>query len=140
MQKRKIFGKNTFVVEILKGFNGILFGDSRDNVRKKIGGKYTEYKRNEFSINSIDDYDLFTISYDADNKFECIEFVSGKVYLNNIQIFPGSLKKASEVIRNLKYDGYGYSSEEESVGITTSEDDNNMIETILFACEGYYRE
>lgn len=140
MQKRKNFGKKEYTISLCRDFNGIMFGDSRELVRRKINMKYKEYKKNEYSVNSLDDYDAFQVYYDKNDNLECVEIVSGKVYIDDNLVFPGTIKNAERLIQNLKFDGYGYCSIEDSVGITPAMEDENMIEGILFGCKGYYKE
>ena len=51
---------------------------------------------------------------------------------------PGTISKAKKVIPDLEYDGYGYTSTSQSVGITVNPDNENQIDGILFGCLSYY--
>lgn len=117
--------------------NDIPFGADRKDVRKAFG-EYKEFKKNKFSKNTADDFVRFHVFYTDDNKFDAIEIFD---VINDIEVYIHD-KKLNEDINSVKEifpdiirDKSGYISINYCVGIT---EENNKIESILFASKGYY--
>ena len=77
-----------YAVELAKSVNGVAFGADRECIRKCLGGKYKEFKKNLFSKNTSDAFSDCVVYYTPDNKVDAIEFaqgaevsISGKVIL-----------------------------------------------------------
>lgn len=120
--------------------NGIAFGETRDQVRVRIGKPYKEFKKTPFAENTTDAYEDYHIYYDKNNLLEAIEFFGDvKVYIGRSVVFPGRITKAQKLFGDLSDEGYGYISLAYSVGITLNSDDETKIEGILFGCEEYYK-
>lgn len=120
----------------LLGINGVLFGMTREEVRRVLGPSFVEFKKNKFSHNTADDYGVAHIYYDAENKCDAVEvFADVAVSIAGKQVFPTTIKDAKAIIPDLEYDGYGYISAKKAVGISVSE---GKMESILFGIEGYY--
>ena len=119
--------------------NGIAFGESRDVVREIIGHAFQEFKKTPIAKNTTDAYADYHVYYDDQNRFEAIEFFGDvKVYVGRCVVFPGKIGKAQKIFADLVDDGYGYTSQDASVGITLA-DDNVTIDGILFGCKDYYK-
>lgn len=54
------------------GVGDVKFGENRSQVRAALG-QPKEYKKNEFSKNTLDDFDYFQIFYTEGNQVEAIE-------------------------------------------------------------------
>lgn len=119
--------------------NGIPFLASREEVRDSLGMAYHEIKKSPMAQNTMDVYDGFHVFYDINNQFCAIEFFGDlKLSVGGKTVFPGTISKAKKVIPDLEYDGYGYTSTSQSVGITVNPDNENQIDGILFGCLSYY--
>ena len=127
---------NVWNVTPLEGFNDIKFGFARADVRRKIEGKYKEYKKNKFSKNTLDDYSDFHLYYDENNTLEAVEVFSNiEILVNKKVIFPGTIDNALDAISELKEIDGGFISISNSVGIEAQE---GNIESVLFARKNYY--
>jgi hypothetical protein len=125
-----------WIVEPTKSVNGILFGDSREIARKKMGMEFTEFKKSKFSKNTTDDFGLCHIFYDKDNKVEAVEVFSDvEVLIGNTTVFPGGLNQLKKLFDDLHQDGDSYISISNSVGVCLESD---VIDCILFGCKDYY--
>lgn len=132
---------NRIVVEPCISVNQVLFGTPRENVRKAFGDNYKEFKKTNASVNTTDAYDLFHIYYDNNNLFEAIEiFGDVDTYVANKKIYPGAIKKVIRICDDMEYDGYGYTSVNNSIGISISGDSKQSIDSILFGKKGYYNQ
>lgn len=128
-----------FVVRPLSDIEGIKFGTSRDDVRKKIGEKYKEIQKNTFSKNTMDVYPDFHIYYSEENVLEAIEFFGErKVIIDEHIIFPGNVEEARDLLPSLKWDGYAWTDKKKSISITPSEQDPDIIGAVLVGCKGYF--
>ena len=128
-----------FIVVLNKKVNDYEFGEKRDIVRKKIGEEFKEYKKTIYDVNTTDAYKGYHVFYDDNNKFEAIEIYDGEIYCEGMKIFPGTVENAKKVIDDLIEDDFGIISEKYSVGITTSEDNEDDIDVILFGRKDYYK-
>ena len=63
------------------GAGQIKLDSPREEVRKILGGAFSEYKKAEFSKNTMDDYSFFHVAYDEDNKVEAIDFFKETEFL-----------------------------------------------------------
>ncbi len=118
---------------------GVKFDTERDMVRKAFGKDYQEIKKTPFSKNTMDAYRDFHVYYSPDNKFEAIEiFGNVKVFVDEKEVFPGEVGKLIKIVPDIKEDSDGLISQELSIGVTLSPDDERRIEAILFGCKGYY--
>ncbi len=124
-------------VDLTKSVNGIDFGLSRKEVRKRLNREYKEFKKGLFSKSITDDYIDFHVFYDKSDRFIAIEVFSNvSVLVNDRHIFPGGIDQAIAILPDLKKDGEGYISYKNSVGIYAPEE---TIESILFGKENYYQ-
>ena len=120
----------------LLGINGVLFGMTREEVRRALGTSFVEFKKNKYSQNTTDDYGVAHIYYDAEDKCEAVEvFADVVVSIAGKKVFPATIKDAKAIIPDLEFDGYSYISVKKAVGIVVSE---GKMESILFGAEGYY--
>ena len=73
---------------------------------------------------------------------QCARKVFGdyKIALDRKKLFPVTITKAKRLLPDLEYDGYGYTSVAQSVGITVNPDNEDRIDGILFGCANYYSE
>ncbi len=126
-------------VKPLMEVDGIKFDTDRDLVRKKIGKNYQEIKKTPFSKNTMDAYKNFHVYYSPDNKFEAIEiFGNEKVVVDGKEIFPGEVGRLKEVFPSIEEDSEGWIDQKLSIGVTVSQNDETLIEAILFGCKDYY--
>lgn len=119
--------------------NDVPFLCDRSEVRKVFGKKYSVIKKTPFSKNTTDVYDSFHIYYNADDKFEAIEiFGNVRVLVNDVVVFPGSKENIKKIFPEMVEDEYGLTDVKFSVGVTLNQDDEEIIDGILFGCKGYY--
>lgn len=107
--------KNVFLP--FEGIEGISFGMSRDEIRAAINEEYTVFRRNQFSVNSLDYYSdrgLF-ILYDENNRCNAIEFANtANLFFEGKDLFAFNYSE----LRN-HFDGLSLQKEEEEeIGIT----------------------
>lgn len=89
----------------------------------------------------MDVYDGFHVFYDEQNRLNAVEvFGDYKIALDRKILFPVTITKAKRLLPDLEYDGYGYTSVAQSVGITVNPDNEDRIDGILFGCANYYSE
>lgn len=121
--------------------NDTPFLSSREEVRSRIDLPFMEVKKSPLSVNTMDVYDGFHVFYDEQNRFNAVEvFGDYKLVIKGKTIFPGTITKAKKLFPDIEYDGYGYTSISQSVGITVDPDDEDRIDGILFGCADYYAE
>lgn len=114
--------------------NEITFGTERNKVRNMLGS-CSEFKKSPFSKNTADDFGSFHVFYDAENRFQAIEFFCSEVYVNNRKIFPATIEQVKLIIPDLAVEDSVFFSVSQSIGIYAPE---NKIESILFGKAGYY--
>lgn len=127
-------------IEPCKQINSIPFGANRETVRKMLNMEYQEFRKSVYATNTTDAYDSFHVFYDDDDNFEAIEIFEGTVIIRNERVFPGKLDGILRLFPEMVYDGFGYISTENSIGITTSAEDSDSIEAILFGRSNYYSD
>jgi hypothetical protein len=107
--------KNVFFP--FKGIQDISFGMPRDEVRAAISEEYTTFRRNQFSVNSLDYYRDrgFFILYDENDYCNAIEFTdTSNLYFEEKNLFGLSYSQLRVYYDNLSLQ----KEEEEEVGIT----------------------
>lgn len=121
-----------------KSVNGIKFGTERKVVREKLGMDYTEFKKNKFSVNTLDNYGSFHMFYDEQDRLEAIElFGEEVVFIKDTKVFPCSVADIGLMADDFIEDAGNYISENKSIGLTV---DNGMVEAVLFGYFNYYTE
>ncbi len=126
----------TFNVELLSGFNGIKFGMDRSQVRSILGNPIKEFKKSKFSKTFTDDYTDFHIFYDAEDKFEAVEFFENtEITVNDTIIFPISVSALANTPYIFSTEGDGLISKVYSIGIYIPD---GKPESILFGKKDYY--
>ena len=128
---------NRIVAVPLVAVGGVRFGMKRDEVRQILGNA-REFRKNQFSRNTTDDFGFCHVFYNADNECEAIEvFPEVEILVNGQIIMPSSLESIMGIAQDLHEDDGCLISESLSIGITIS---SGNIESILFGCQGYYTE
>jgi len=127
-----------YIIEPYKGFNGIYFGDHRDDVRKKVGA-YKEFRKGKFSKNTTDDFGNFHAFYDEENKLEAVEFFQGDVFFNGERLFPNTKQQLVLTLKHFCEDTFSSDSSvgSKSLGVesyTVAED----AEALLIGRCGYF--
>ena len=123
----------------LKKINDIEFGRNRDDIRKKLDLEYEEFKKNEFSKNTTDDYGDLYLYYDENNKFEAAEFFDGEyeLIMNDIILLPNNINELKEKITSLiSEEKNHYIDVKNSIGIEV--DDEGNVSSVLVAKKDYY--
>ena len=121
--------------------NDVPFLSSREEVRVRIDLPFQEVKKTPLSANTMDVYDGFHVFYDEQNRFNAVEvFGDYKIAIRGKTVFPGTITKAKKLLPDLEYDGYGYTSVSQSIGITVNPDNEDRIDGILFGCSNYYQD
>ena len=121
----------------------ILFSDSREQVRNKIGGRIMD---GEYVFEDIVElYDYFPDSdikvlYDRHGHLGAVEFYQGKVFIKDNDIFHSSFKALKELFEKidpkLEID-MGFKSYEYGVGICGDEEDDTITSVIVFKKDYY---
>lgn len=121
----------------LKGANGVLFGNTRDEVRNILGLDYTEFKKSTLSKNTTDDFGVCHVFYDEQNMCKAVEvFEDIKVEIDRTVIFPVELDILKAVVPDLEeVDEGSYVSKNFSIGVYAP---SGKMESILFAGNGYF--
>jgi len=126
-------------VKPLQEVNGVKFGCNRKAARKAFGSKFKEVKKTVFSKSTMDAYDDYHVYYTPDGEFEAIEiFGDVTVMVNGKTVFPGNVRELKDIFSETQRDSDGWIDQNNSVGVTLSQDNGDVIEAILFGCENYY--
>lgn len=111
-----------------KEVNGVKFGSSKDDVRRKFGTPKSK-KTN------ADDYGEYTVHYDKDGNMEAVECSTDcDVIVDNSKVFP--LSSLEIMSSKLKLDK-NHINKQNSVGITLH---SGKAKTITFGKKGYYTD
>lgn len=142
--KKKQNEKNDEIIIVpLISVNGIEFGTSRDELWKKIGKPKKSFKKTSTSNTETDIYENYHIYYDNNYKFNAIEIFGKVAIYYNSEKLPQSYSQILEFLKNkyddIEEDGNGFISREGSIGVYIENDDDN-IDTILFAKKNYYND
>lgn len=125
-----------FTVTPLVGFGSVKFGMTREEVRDILGTPSREFKKTKFSKNTTDDFGMYHIFYDTSSKFEAVEFFeSAEIFDNHGNRFPNMAEALSTLPYIFVSEAEGHVCAEHSIGVYAP---GGRIESILFACEGYY--
>lgn len=125
-----------YSVSLLEGFNNAKFGMKRSEVRAILGEPVREFKKSKFSKTTTDDYSMFHIFYDKEDKFEAVEFFDEvEVKINDSVIFPVAVEKLKATEYGFVVDGDGIISTQYSIGVYAP---NGVAESILFGVKDYY--
>lgn len=125
-----------WILNPCKNINGILFGTNREEVRKKLGAEFTEFKKNKYSKNTTDNYGNFHVFYNVNNQMEAIEFFEdADIFVGDNQIFPAKAKDVKAIFEDTVIDGDELTSVKYSIGGTI---EDGMIVSVLVGCKDYY--
>lgn len=129
-----------YEIKPYKSVGNINFGEERDSVRNKFG-EFKEFKKNKFSKNTTDDFSVFHVFYDTENKVNAVEFfnpICKEILFNDINLF----SKSYEELKNKFSDN---SCEEDDCGIifksygfSLYSPDKKTIESVLVFKKGYF--
>lgn len=120
----------------LSEVNGVKFGMERAEVRKILGGKYTEFKKSKFSKTTTDDFGVCHVFYDLNDRCEAVEiFDECEISIEGKIVFPLDIEAVKDIISDLEEDAGSYISKSQSIGIYAPE---GKAESILFGVPGYY--
>jgi transcriptional accessory protein Tex/SPT6 len=128
-----------WTIEPTKKIGKIIFGMEKKEIRD-IFSEYKEFKKTKYSKNTTDDFGLFHVYYNKENKCEAVEiFEDVEIFIDNNKIFPGTILNAINILKkrdtNIEIETDSCISVELSIGIYAP---NGQIESILFGKEGYY--
>jgi hypothetical protein len=116
----------------------IEFGMDRATVRKLFNNHFLEFRKTPYSKNMTDDFGEFHVYYDDSDRCEAVEIFGGvEVEMGGQIVYPNSISVLEGLIKDLEDDGYGLISISNSIGITVS-DESDQIEGILFGNKDYY--
>lgn len=121
------------------------FGMVRDSIRE-IFGDYSEFRKNELSKNTTDDFGFIHAYYDNDNMLEAIEcFGEAKITLHNEDIMK---MNANQLETFLDKESIDYFKDEigiqsDSIGLSAYIPEylnkkEAKVESLLFFRKGYY--
>ncbi|PQJ10488.1 hypothetical protein CJD36_010960 [Flavipsychrobacter stenotrophus] len=121
----------------------ILFSDSREQIRNKIGGRIMD---GEYVFEDIVElYDYFPDSdikvlYDRNGHLGAVEFYQGKVLFKDNDIFHSSFKALKELFEKIDpklETDMGFKSYEHGIGICGDEEDDTITSVIIFEKDYY---
>ncbi len=117
--------------------NNLRFGVDRDTVLKELGKPKRSFRKGMSSPNTTDEYQSCHVYYSEDDKLEAIEFfgVEITIYVDQQQLFPGTLTDAKSIFPDLEEDYGSYISKVNSVGIGAEDE---RIESVLVGRKNYY--
>ena len=129
-----------FDITVGKSVGKIEFGASRGRVRDIMGLPFAEFRKNEFSVNTTDDYGFCHVYYDKDNACAAVEFFKKTVLeLNGTDLYSMNYGDLSKYILSLDDksvpDDDGITSAKLSISIYAP---NEKTESILVARNGYF--
>ena len=125
----------------LKSIGEVVFGESRENVRHKLGA-FQEFKKTNRAKNTTDDFGFCHAYYDVEDKCEAIEFVRNEtsVMWEDRDIYAYDYKTLEQFVAShddaLDIDSSGFISKKLQLAVYSP--DKETIQAILFAREGYY--
>ena len=131
-------------IKPLKSVGNIKFGMTREEVRKTLDLECLEFKKNQFSRNTTDNFGICQVFYSPDDRCEAVEVSANNdvsVKLNGHEVFLETIDALRNVIKGLKEeDGYepgegNYVSSEQSVGICVT---SWKVISILAGRKDYY--
>lgn len=124
-----------------KSIGDIIFGMSRDEVRKVFANNPTEFQKTDSCENTADDFGYCHVFYDKDNRCDAVEIFDSEsinVTFNDIIIFPGTCDNLKAVFKDITEKEAGYLiSVSSSIGAYAPD---NEIESILFGKSEYYKK
>jgi hypothetical protein len=126
------------IIKPYEKFGDILFDESRENIRKKLGA-FKEFKKNIFSENTADDYGDIIVCYDKFNKMEAVEVFSGDVFIEDVKIFPNTRNKLIESLKKLDntFSATDDAIESSVLGICAYAPEDE-VESLIVYRHGYY--
>ena len=124
-----------------KSIGDIIFGMSRDEVRKVLFNDFIEFQKTDSCENTADDFGYCHVFYDKDNRCGAVEIFDSEsinVTFNDVIIFPGTCDNLKAVFKDITEKEAGYLiSVNSSIGAYAP---NNEIESILFGKSEYYKK
>ena len=122
-----------FEVKPCKNVGSIVFGMSRNDVRKLFNNKFTEFSKTKSSSATVDDFSGVHVYYNTKNKVEYVEIFNGTVTYNGVTIFPG---KENNLIKTLSC---SFTNNINKTYNISYEADNGELKSIGFGGPGYYK-
>jgi hypothetical protein len=116
------------------------FNMSRESARNLLG-RFKEFRKNKFSRNTTDDFDVFHVYYDQDNKVEAAEFFGGvELVFNERNLLEMDY---NELIQFVKSNSFACREGDSGIivndiGISAYAPEKTRIESILVYRRGYY--
>jgi hypothetical protein len=127
---------DNWIAQPLNGVHNIKFGMDRKDVRKLFCNEAHEFKKSKFSKNTTDDFGIFHVYYDKNDKCEAVEiFNDVNVSIDGRIVFPIEVISAKEVVGDFEEVDGSYISKKSSIGIYAP---SGKMESILFGIKGYY--
>lgn len=127
---------DNIVVIPLCQVGSVPFQSNREIVREAFG-EFREFRKNQFSKNTADDFGFCHVYYDENDNCDAFEFFSGcKIEVDGKIVFPGRIDAIKSVLGDYVIMGDSYISIEKSIGITVI---NREIECVLFGKKDYYK-
>lgn len=127
-----------------EGIGDLKLNTDRSDVRNFFGNKYSEFKKAKTSENTTDDFGFCHAYYDNEDKLEAVEFFNDEnidIIYNDESLFKISYSRLKEILNNskLEIEKCGFIDYHNGIsGYTSSNDENESVETILIFRNGYY--
>ena len=136
------FRKIKLTIKPMEGVNEIKFGMTRDEIHSLWGETEGFYKGDQDIL--TDDYRFCHIYYDSNDLFEAIDIAAEyvDVYYENTILsskYSDILRFFENIYDDIEEHGDGFISKKGSIGVYI-ENDEDIVDAILFGKKGYYLE
>jgi len=126
------------------GIGDLKLNADREEVRNFFDNKYNEFRKSETSENTTDDFEFCHAYYDREDKLKAVEFFNDEnvdIIYNDESLLKISYTRLKEILKNskLEIEDCGFTDYYNGIaGYTSSNDENESVETILIFRKGYY--
>lgn len=126
----------SFILNSFESVGAIKFGEARAFVRETLG-EFSEYKKNKFSKNTLDDFKFCQVFYSSENTVVAVElYRNAELIYNGVNLFSLNVDEIMSLFDDpiVKRDSYGI--EFPSFGVSISIEEN-LPASILVYQKGY---
>lgn len=134
-----------YIINRYEGFNNIRFGMLSQEIEERLNQKPRRFYKDKDDKFKTDAYNDFYIYYDAEGKFEAVEFNNNAIlYFNEVKLFEKKYQEIELLFKNLdleiEIDDVGFTSYKLGIGVYApfKYENNAIIESIIIFKKGYY--